>query len=117
MLLAAPVLHDETEIVRIEEETLCVTRARRAQVDQEHRRKLEAFGRMDREQRDGVSGRGLLRRLSDRQLGVDDLVEVADKVADARQRELSLETRRQLKDFAQVQQRARAAISLRPQLG
>src|SRR5712691_1054829 len=71
---------------------------------------------MDGEQRYGVRGGRLLSRLSHRQLGVDDLVQVSNEVADARERKLALETRCELEDLAQVEQRARAAVSLRSQL-
>src|SRR5437879_9945169 len=71
---------------------------------------------MNREQRDGGGGGRLLAGLADRQLGVDDLVEVADEITDAGQRELTLEPRRELEDLAQVQQRARAAVALRSEL-
>src|SRR5450759_5408833 len=42
---------------------------------------------------------------------------MAHEVADAREREVALEARRKLKDLAQVEQRARAAVSLRAELG
>src|SRR6266852_8682651 len=116
MLLAAPVFHDEAQTVGIEKEPLRVTSTRRPQVDKEHDRELEPLGGMDGEQRHGVGGGRLLSRLSHRQLGIGDLVQVANEVADARERKLALETRRQLEDLAQVEQRARAAVSMRAQL-
>src|SRR5712692_1172138 len=116
VLLATPVLHHETQTVGVEEEPLGVAGSRGPQVDQEHDRELEALGGVDGEQRHGVGGGRLARRLSHRQLGVDDLVQVTNEVADARERKLAFEARRQLEDLAQVQQRAGAAVSLRTQL-
>ena len=116
MLLATPVLHHEAEPVGVEEKALGVTGSCRPQVDQEHDRELEPFGGMNREQRDGVRGGRLLAGLADRQLGVDDLVEVAHKISNACQRELAFEARRKLEDLAQVEQRAGAAVSLRTKL-
>ena len=72
---------------------------------------------MDGEQRDGLRAFGLLGRLSDGQLRVDDLVEVPHEVADPGQREVTFEPARELKDLAQVEQRSRASVSLRAQLG
>src|SRR6476620_8880917 len=115
MPLAAPVLHDEAEVVGVEEETLRVARSRRPQVDEKDDRKLEALRGVDREQRHGFRGR-FFRRLAHRQLSIDDLVEVAHEVPDSSQREVSLEPSRELKDLAQVEEGARAAVTLRAQL-
>ena len=72
---------------------------------------------MDREQRHRLRARGLFGRLADRQLGVDDLVQVAHEVADTGEREVALEAPRQLEHLAKVEQSARAAVALRAQLG
>src|ERR1700682_4314785 len=117
MLVAAPVLHHEPEAIWVEEETLGIARARRAQVDQEDHRELEALRGVHGQQRDRVGGGGLLGRLTNRQLGIDHLVEGAGEIADARQSEVALESRGQLKTLAQVEQRPRATISLGAKLG
>src|SRR3989475_6552545 len=116
MPFAAPVLHHEAEVVRIEEQALRIAWTWRPQVDQEDDRELEAFRGMDREQRHRLRTGRLFGRLSDRQLRVDDLVEVTHEIPDPRQRQVAFEATRQLKDLAQVEQRARAAVALRPQL-
>ena len=59
----------------------------------------------------------LLCRLADGQLRVDDLVEMAHEIADAGERQVAFEAPRELKNLAQVEQRARAAVALRAQLG
>src|SRR3989475_12257563 len=116
MPFAAPVLHHEAEVVRIEEQALRIAWTWRPQVDQEDDRELEAFRGMDREQRHRLRTGRLFGRLSDRQLRVDDLVEVAHEIPDPRERQVAFEATRQLKDLAQVEQRARAAVAVRPQL-
>src|SRR2546430_12376345 len=86
MLLAAPVLHHEAQVVRVEEQSLCVARPRRPEVDEEDDRELQAFRGVDGEQRDGLRAFSLLGRLSDGQLRVDELVEVPLEVASPGQR-------------------------------
>ena len=113
MLLAPPVLHDETEFVGVEKQPLRVARSRRSQVDQENDWELETLRGVDREQRDGVGTGCLLRRLADRKLRVDDLIEVADEVADSRERDVALESPGELEHLAQVEEGARAAVALR----
>ena len=117
MLLAPPVLHDEAEFVGVEKQPLRVARSRRSQVDQENDWELETLRGVDREQRDGVGTGCLLRRLADRKLRVDDLIEVADEVADSRERDVALESPGELEHLAQVEEGARAAVALRAQLG
>src|SRR5713101_4291601 len=102
MLLASPGLHHETKVVRIEKEAFRVAGPRRSQVDQEHHGKLEALCRMNRQQGDGVRGGRVLCRLAHRKLRVDHLVQVPDEVADSGEREIALETPRQLKNLAQI---------------
>ena len=117
MLLATPVFHHESEAVGVEEQPLGVARAWRPQVDQEDNRELKSFRGVNRQERHRFSARGLFRRLSDGKLGIDDLVEVAHEVADPGQGQVALKASGQLKDLAQVEQRARAAVSLGAQLG
>src|SRR5258708_39553383 len=112
MLVASPVLHDEPEVVGVEEETLRIPRPRRPQVDQEDDGKLETLGRMNRQQRNRIGGGQFLRRLTHGQLRVDDLIEVAHEVANAGQGEVAFETRGKLKDLAEIEQRSGAAVSL-----
>ena len=116
VLLAAPALHHEPKPIRVEEQPLRVARARRPQVDHEHDGKLEALGRVDREERDRLGAVGLLGRLADGKLGVDHLVQVADEVADPGEREIAFEASRELEHLAQVQQRPRAAVAMGAQL-
>src|SRR5438270_8468125 len=116
MPFAAPVLHHEAELVRIEEQPLRVAWSWRTQVDQEDDRELETLGSVDREQGHSLCAGRLFGRLTDRQLRVDDLVQVAHEVADPRERQIAFEPTGQLKDLAQVEQSARAAVALRPQL-
>src|ERR1700682_2735576 len=117
MLLASPVLHHEAETVRVEEQALRVAGARRPQVDHKDHWKLQSLGGMNRQKRNGVGRGRFLGRLTYRELGIDHLVEVAHKVADAGEGEVALEARCQLKHLSQVEQRARAAISCGAELG
>src|SRR6266851_2976507 len=117
MLLAAPVLHHEAEVVGIEEEALRVARAGWPQVDDEHYWKLEALGGVYGQHRDRIRTGRFLGGLADGQLGVDDLVEVAHEVADSGEGDVALESPRQLKDLAQVEQGARAAVALGAKFG
>ena len=112
MFFATPVLHHETEIVRIEEEPLGVARTRWTQVDKKDDWELEALRRVNRQQRDRLGQRRLLGSFTDGEVGVDYLVEVAHEIADAGQGEVALEPPRELEDLAQVEQRAGAAVTL-----
>src|SRR5256885_16855689 len=111
MPFAAPVLHHEAELVRIEEQALRIAWTWRPQVDQEDDRELEAFRGMDREQRHRLRTGRLFGRLSDRQLRVADLVEVLHEIPDPRERQGAFEAARPRKVLAQVGQQAQAAYA------
>src|SRR5256885_17084750 len=108
MPFAAPVLHHEAELVRIEEQALRIAWTWRPQVDQEDDRELEAFRGMDREQRDRLRTGRLFGRLSDRQPPVDDPGEGAPEIPDPPETQGAVEVTRQLKNLAQVWHGARA---------
>ncbi len=71
---------------------------------------------MDRQQGNRLRTFGLRDRLADGQVGVNDLVEVADEVANACHGQVALEAAGELENLAQVQQRPRAAVTLGAQL-
>ena len=116
MLLSSPVLHHEAEAVRVEEQPLAVARTRRTEVDEENDRELQALGRVNRQQRHGVRRRDSLERFADRQVGIDDLVQVPHEISDARKHQVAFEEGRELEHLAQVEERAGAAVPLRAQL-
>src|SRR3989442_12890900 len=87
----------------------------RGKVDKYHVRKLETLRRVDRQQRDRLRQRGLLGRLADRQVGVDDLVEMANEITDPRERQVTLEPPGELEHLAQVEERSGASVSLSPE--